>query len=51
MRGEEDWGDVALSGKSCVVVKRGQWGKEIYLRGFVKALPGLCWTTSRMDKW
>ena len=27
MCGEEDWGDVALSGESCVVVKRGRGGE------------------------
>ena len=51
MCGEEDWGDVALSGESCVVVKRGEWGKEICLKGFVAALPSLCWTMARMNIW
>ena len=49
MCGEEDWGNVALSGQSCLVVKR-KTGQEMHLRSLVLALPGLHWVVSRVCK-
>lgn len=34
VRGEEDWGHVAVSGKSCLVVRKGTKGQEMQLGSF-----------------